>query len=133
MIKAVIFDYDQVLYRYIFIKQKPLFRLATDLRENGIKTAVLTNRIRPLAVVAKFVGSVDEFSPVIYCSDIGHRKPDTKPYLMMLEALGLPPEVCVYVDNREENLITARKLGMQVVLAKSTRQTVVDIKRLIKT
>lgn len=132
MIKAVVFDYDQVLYRYVFIRQKPLFDLAERLRAEGVVTAVLTNRLKPLALITKVLGSVSDFSPVIYCTDIGHRKPDPQPFNIMLDQLQLKPEQCLYVDNREENLRTARELGMQTVLAKNTNQTVVEIKKLLK-
>lgn len=105
--------------------------MAKDLRKSGIKTAVLTNRIRPLAFATKILGSVDDFSPVIYCTDIGHRKPAPQPYRHMLGALQLQPAECIYVDNREENLQTARSLGMQVVLAGNTVQTAKDIKKIL--
>lgn len=130
MIRAVIFDYDQVLYRYIIFRQKPLFDLAEELRSRGVKTAILSNRIQPLVLLAKTLGSVRQFNPVIFCMDIGHRKPDPMPYRHMLDALQLKPEECVYVDNREENLKTAKDMGMHVVLAKNTTATVVDIKQL---
>ncbi len=132
MIRAVIFDYDQVMYRYVVFRQKSLFDLADELRRQGIKTAILSNRIQPLILLAKAFGTLKKFNPVIFCMDIGHRKPDPAPYRQMLDQLKLKPNECIYVDNRENNLQTARNLGMQVVLATNTRQTVQDIKKLLK-
>jgi HAD superfamily hydrolase (TIGR01509 family) len=132
MIKAVIFDYDQVLYRYVIFRQKPLFDLALQLRNKGVKTAILSNRVQPLVFLAKILGTIGNFSPVIFCTDIGRRKPDPAPYRHILEKLYLKPEECMYVDNREENLKTASNMGMQVVLAKNTSITVAEIRRKLK-
>ncbi len=75
-------------------------------------------------------GTIGKFSPVHFCTDTGHRKPDPMPYRHMLDALQLKPEECLYIDNREENIKTAKDMGMHVVLAKNTTATVVDIKQL---
>lgn len=130
MIKAVVFDYGAVINRRLRL-QKPVLELAKELRGRGIKTAVLSNMIRPLAWSVKHRGNLADFAPVIFSCDIKRRKPYPESYQAMLKVLGLKPEECLFVDNRADNIAGAEALGMPVVLARNTAQTVENIKQLL--
>jgi HAD superfamily hydrolase (TIGR01509 family) len=60
------------------------------------------------------------------------RKPDPKIYLLTTRRLGLNPKACIFIDNEKQYLKPAKKLGMKVVLAKSPKQVINDISRLIE-
>ncbi len=47
--------------------------------------------------------------------EIGLRKPDPRIYELGAEAIGLAPELCVFVDDLPGNLKPARELGMATV------------------
>ncbi len=49
-------------------------------------------------------------------------KPDPAIYLCLLEKYGLRAEECLFIDDREENVAVARKLGMQAVRFESYEQ-----------
>ena len=55
------------------------------------------------------------FHHVIESAKAGVRKPDPRIYLMMTDALGVPPERCVYLDDLGVNLKPARALGMRTI------------------
>jgi HAD superfamily hydrolase (TIGR01509 family) len=47
--------------------------------------------------------------------DTGHRKPEPEAYLGAARALGLPPEACLFVDDRGGNVRAAQALGMPAI------------------
>ncbi|MCA9548600.1 MAG: HAD family phosphatase [Myxococcales bacterium] len=48
--------------------------------------------------------------------ETGHRKPDPEAYLHAARSLGVPTCDCVFVDDREENVVAAEAVGMQGIL-----------------
>jgi epoxide hydrolase-like predicted phosphatase len=48
----------------------------------------------------------------------GMRKPEPRFYQHVLDSVGLPPARAIFVDDRLENVIAARELGMQAVHCK---------------
>jgi putative hydrolase of the HAD superfamily len=55
------------------------------------------------------------FDHVIESAKIGLRKPDPRIYEMMVEALGVVPQDCVYLDDLGINLKPARAMGMTTI------------------
>lgn len=55
------------------------------------------------------------FDHVIESAKIGLRKPDPRIYQMMIEALGVDPQRCVYLDDLGVNLKPARDMGMTTI------------------
>jgi len=45
----------------------------------------------------------------------GLRKPDPRAYAHAVERLGVPAGACLFVDDREENVVAARESGMDAV------------------
>ena len=42
-------------------------------------------------------------------------KPDPEIYRTLLEKYGLQAEECLFIDDREDNVVAARELGMQAI------------------
>jgi putative hydrolase of the HAD superfamily len=61
------------------------------------------------------VGMYHWFDAVLCSATIGCAKPEARAFLLAAERLGLPPEVCVFVDDTERNVNAARELGMAAV------------------
>jgi putative hydrolase of the HAD superfamily len=55
------------------------------------------------------------FDHVIESAKIGLRKPDPRIYEMMVQALGVAPGRCVYLDDIGTNLKPARAMGMTTI------------------
>ena len=55
------------------------------------------------------------FDHVIESALVGIRKPDPAIYKMMIEALDVDPERCIYLDDLGINLKPARAMGMQTI------------------
>lgn len=103
------------------------------LRAKGIKTAILSNTVRPLSLALRDLGHYDDFDVVVLSDEVGEVKPNTAIYERALKRLGTPAADCIYIDDIEKNLVPANKLGMMTILANETpADTIAKIKSLIK-
>lgn len=67
------------------------------------------------------------FDHVIESAKIGLRKPDPKIYRMMVEALGVDPKRCIYLDDLGVNLKPAREIGMTTIKVESAKQALAEL------
>ncbi|NGX95976.1 MAG: HAD-IA family hydrolase [Candidatus Afipia apatlaquensis] len=67
------------------------------------------------------------FDYVIESAKIGLRKPDPRIYQMMVEALGVDPKKCVYLDDLGVNLKPAREMGMTTIKVIDAPQAIRDL------
>jgi putative hydrolase of the HAD superfamily len=61
---------------------------------------------------------------------VGIRKPDERIYRMALELTQHSPEECVFIDDRQENLTGAKKVGIRTILMKDAQQLRRDLQAL---
>lgn len=61
---------------------------------------------------------------------VGIRKPDERIYRLALDLTQHLPEECVFIDDRQENLTGAEKVGMKAVLMKDAPQLRRDLQAL---
>jgi len=71
------------------------------------------------------------FDHVIESAKIGLRKPDPRIYRMMIDALGVDPANCVYLDDLGVNLKPAREMGMTTIKVLSGEQAIADLEAAI--
>jgi epoxide hydrolase-like predicted phosphatase len=71
------------------------------------------------------------FDGWVISGEIGLRKPDPEIYRMGAEAIGLPPERCVFVDDLPGNLKPARALGMATVHHVDAEETIPELEALL--
>ena len=67
------------------------------------------------------------FDHVIESAKIGLRKPDPRIYRMMVEALKVDPEKCVYLDDLGVNLKPAREMGMTTIKVANAPQALAEL------
>jgi putative hydrolase of the HAD superfamily len=67
------------------------------------------------------------FNHVIESAKTGLRKPDPRIYRMMVEALGVDPASCVYLDDLGVNLKPAREMGMTTIKVTSGAQAIAGL------
>lgn len=128
--KAVIFDCHGVLLR-AFRRQEELYALASDLRSQGIKTAVLSNMVWPIALAVRRRRYLSSFDPVVVSCEVKMSKPRPAIYKHTLNLLNLRPEECIFIDNRQTNIAAAKSLGFSTIHAKNSHQVVEDLKAMI--
>lgn len=85
------------------------------LKERGMLNGIITNNIREFSDAWRSMIPVDELFEVVVDSSMeGVRKPNPKIYRLALERLGdIAPEQAVFLDDVEDNVEAARKLGIR--------------------
>jgi putative hydrolase of the HAD superfamily len=70
------------------------------------------------------------FSFFVSSCYVGLRKPEEGIYKLALELTQVPPEQCIFIDDRALNLDTAASLGMNVIRKQSRDQLRQDLQKL---
>ncbi|MCY0899762.1 MAG: HAD-IA family hydrolase [Firmicutes bacterium] len=98
------------------------------IRNDALVSWIRTHRHQPRRVVAvsnaddwlerqlEHFGVGDLFDTVINSWRVGAAKPDRAIYERALEAARTVPDRCLFIDDRESNLVTASELGMHTLL-----------------
>jgi putative hydrolase of the HAD superfamily len=83
------------------------------LKEGGFKLYCITN-FTPAGYEQCYdcISFVEEFDGCVFSFREGVAKPDPEIYKRLLKRYDLKPEECAFIDDTEENVISARKLGM---------------------
>lgn len=106
------------------------------LRAQGYRLGCITNNMRGArgpamaandAAARAHAGVFARFDHVIESRTAGVRKPDPRIYRMMCEALGVPAERCVYLDDLGVNCKPAAMLGMCAIKVGGAEQALRDL------
>jgi putative hydrolase of the HAD superfamily len=101
--------------------------------KQSFKTGCITNNLPANAIGSKsgrslYVAEVMAlFDHIIESAKIGLRKPDPRIYVMMVEALGVDPKRCVYLDDLGVNLKPAREMGMTTIKVINAPQAIAEL------
>jgi epoxide hydrolase-like predicted phosphatase len=98
-------------------------------RDQGIRTGLISNSWGVARYDRKLLA--DLFDGVVISGEVGIRKPAREIYTLGAEAIGTPPEECVFVDDLDFNLKPARELGMATVHHTGVEDTVPELERLL--
>ncbi|MFC3118588.1 HAD-IA family hydrolase [Jhaorihella thermophila] len=97
---------------------RPEFRAAIAVAwASGVKLAILSNEL-DLFYGADFRNKLPflrDFDVISDATYTGILKPDRRAYAACLDALGLPPSACVFVDDQRRNVEGALALGLPTV------------------
>ena len=67
------------------------------------------------------LGIYDLFDAFVCSAEVGMAKPEPAIYRLAGERLGLPPDVCVFIDDHEPNVVAAVEVGMRGILFRVDR------------
>jgi putative hydrolase of the HAD superfamily len=107
-----------------------VLKIVDALKKGGYALAMITNTVKFYSNFMKEQDVYRKFSPMIASYEVGLRKPDPKIYKIALEKLKLKGEDCVFIDDKEEHLAPAAKLGMKTILFKNAEQLKADLQKL---
>lgn len=89
---------------------------------------VLSNSCPELELAVRGEGDVyDVFDEMYFSHRIGFKKPDRRAFEYVLDAQGLKPRECVFVDDLARNVNAAEELGIRGMLYLSPRQLEKDL------
>jgi epoxide hydrolase-like predicted phosphatase len=113
-----------------YMPKADMFSMAASLKENGYRTAVLSNTEVP-AMQYFLQQRYDMFDVVVFSCAEGVKKPDRKIYELTLEKLGSLSEQSVFIDDNPEYINGAKKVGINTVLFQSIVQVKNELIRLV--
>jgi HAD superfamily hydrolase (TIGR01509 family) len=99
---------------------------AAALHDRGTPAVVVANAGPAARWAFEAVVGVQRFcDAVVLSAEVGLEKPDPRIFRLALAALGDPdPRTCVFVDDREEHVSSARRLGIKGVLHEANESTI---------
>ncbi|MQA73646.1 MAG: HAD-IA family hydrolase [Solirubrobacterales bacterium] len=113
---------------------EPMVELMRELRDRGLRMALLTNNVREWEPLWRSMLPIDEiFELVVDSGFVGMRKPEPGIYELTLERLGdgIAAPDCLFVDDVEVNVEAARELGMAAVHFRDNEQAIAEIHELL--
>lgn len=108
-----------------------VFQIIEQLKERGMKVAVLSNVSESFGEYHKSKSHYDAFFPVFLSYELNMAKPDKKIYEHVAEKMKLKPEECVFVDDKDENVMAAEECGMSAILFENAEQLQEELERLM--
>jgi putative hydrolase of the HAD superfamily len=81
------------------------------LRAGGVRMAVVSDAWPGLESLYRRLGLHGYFQAFVISAVLGCRKPDPRMYRAGSDALGLPPDECVFVDDAPDLVAAAIELG----------------------
>jgi putative hydrolase of the HAD superfamily len=106
-----------------------MIALMRELKEGGLKMAMLTNNVREWEPLWRSMLPVDEiFEEIVDSAFVGCRKPEARIYELTLERIGLPAEACLFVDDLQPNVEGAEAAGMSAVHFRDNGQAIAAIR-----
>ena len=123
------FTRQREVYFERLVPNAPMISFVRELRERGVRTALLTNNVREWEPLWRAkLPEIDEiFEVVVDSAFVGLRKPDPRIYELTLERLGVAAGECVFLDDLDVNCEAARSLGMAAVRFEETEPAIAAV------
>ena len=107
-----------------------VLHIVANLKNQGLTVAILSNTIDPHATINRQRGLYAPFEIIILSHEVGLAKPDPKIYEVAQKQLQVSAAETVFVDDREENITAAIKLGINGILFQDAHHLVADLAEL---
>jgi putative hydrolase of the HAD superfamily len=105
--------------------------LYDEVAATGLRVMALSNTNEAhLEFLRRQFPIMQRFQPLYASHEIRARKPDRAAFNHVLQDTGLDARGCIFVDDRPENLVTARSVGMHTILAEGTESVRQGLRRL---
>jgi len=118
------------MFYSIWKPENATFGIAQRLKKR-YKIFALTNQSREVFGFLREKYGLDKIFEDIFASyNVKFAKPDPRFFEHMLKETGIKPEECVFIDDREENVKVAKKLGMKAIVFKNPEDTEKQLQKL---
>ena len=120
------------MYKDKFVFFPEVIELIEKLKSEGFRLSILSNMFPYQAKIIKEMNGCSLFDDLFFSCERGLKKPDLEFYELVIKEMNVRPQECLFIDDKEENLLLAEKLGMKTVLAKNQEQIVEDVWAIIR-
>lgn len=120
-------DYDEERIRALedmdlsvwSILDQRMIEMAARLQKSNVKTAILSNMQPYLRDAFREKDWLRHFDVQIFSCDLGLIKPEREIYQRLLDALEVPPQRVLFIDDLPKNIEAARKVGIHGIVYRS--------------
>ena len=119
------------IYEQNTIENNELYDWILEVKSKRYKLGILSTQFHlsnDILIPKKYYKVFDAME--ISCED-KIKKPDERAYISILKKLNVKPEECVFIDDKQENLDAAEKLGMHTILFTDNSSFISDLNRII--
>ena len=110
------YDEFYAIYSDVFFLNSAVFDILKRLK-GRYKLILLSNTdVMHFAFIKKKFPEILIFDDYILSYEVGVMKPDARIYDEALKRTGFKPEECLFIDDMEENIKGAQRLGINVIL-----------------
>ena len=99
-----------------------MFALVDELKKQQIPVGLLSNVNERSARFIRSFGFYSPFDPCLLSCELGMEKPNPKIFQILVEKMQLSPHDIVFIDDLPENIAAAKKVGIDAILFKSSKQ-----------
>jgi len=107
---------------------QPMVDWATAISRSDFKTGILSNIPFEIADVFKEIDWVKGFTHNTWSCYLRLAKPDPAIYHHVVDALQVRPEEVLFLDDRQENVLSAEAVGLQGILFRDVHQLQDELK-----
>ena len=104
-----------------------------ELRDEGYRTAILTNNVKEWGNYWKSSIPLDLFDEIVDSCDVGLRKPDPAIYRLTCERLKVAPEAAVFLDDTRRHVDAARQVGLHAILVRDPWAALAELDTILET
>jgi putative hydrolase of the HAD superfamily len=114
----------------IWMRANPvMMEWVRGLKSCGVKIAVLSNMpIEISSYMRQHAPWFRDFDYVCFSAEVQLAKPEAAIFHVCLEVVRSRPEECLFIDDRAENVETARALGLQALKFESVQELAVEVR-----
>jgi putative hydrolase of the HAD superfamily len=120
------------MYKDEFVYFSEVIELINKLKSEKFRLSILSNVFPYQAETIREMNGYALFDDIFLSCQTGFKKPDLEFYEFAVKEMNVSPKECLFIDDKEENLLPAKKLGMKTVLAKKPDQIVKDVWAIIE-
>ncbi len=103
------------LYSQVTHISSEMAEIIERLHQAGYTVSLMSNTHDIHAKSNKLKGFYDIFDNIFLSNEIGLIKPDMEKYKYVIKKLDTSPKKCVFIDDKMQNLVPARELGIIVI------------------
>ena len=128
--RELISAYDERYLESLRGPIQPVVEILRALKNAGYRLFGLSNwPAEKFALVRPKYPFFEWFDDLVISGEVGLVKPEKAIFHLLLERINQPPDECLFIDDHESNILTARNLGFQTILFQSPQQLAAELHR----
>ena len=108
-------------FKSAYVPREDMFSVAARLRQNGYRTALLSNTEAP-AMEYFYQLQYNMFDVLVFSCAEGTRKPEREIYELTIQRLDSQPGQSVFIDDKSEYINSAKQAGLNTILFENISQ-----------